>query len=230
MPRKAKPPTAGALKTYMLAEQEPLIDERCGGWHVVYTGLHRGARVLECLQKLPAAPEQHIRGFLASRYAHFRIGGEDEYLPLRPRQWQRNPYRVYAKDAPKEVVFHSQPTGCIYSEIPAREDIYWFLKWPHRVLVTVGRKRIGVLRKDERTNRCAERLSDWERDSRARMRRIIKRHPDKSPRHHFRHYAFAALRALDLEWPGKLSKRRKFWPLVLEEFGLDVTVVQRVSS
>jgi hypothetical protein len=70
-------------------------------------------------------------------------------------------------------------------------------------------------------------LKSWEQQNRYRIFRIQTRHPSESPEQHFRRYASAALRAMDLEWPGKRSKRRKLWPHVLEQLGLVVTAIDR---
>ena len=235
MPRRKREFTGDALRTYQLADRWPIYDERCGGWQRRKIARHYLASSLpqsppppiEILQVLPTDRELHVRGFLESRLVNYRIAEEDSYLPLRdprgfaPGGW---PY-----DRPKNTIFHSQPTKCIYSEIPAREDIYWFIKFFHKTLVTVGRKRIGIFNKNrDQSDPLRESLLCWEQQNRYRIFRIRKRHPTESPEQHFRRYAAAALRALGLQWPRKRSKRRKLWPQVLaQQLGLIVYVVDR---
>ena len=232
MPRQKRVFSGDALTTYLLAHQQPLLDTKIHYmWRKIE--LHYWSQVrkfgdpppaprMEAVFSLPTLRTFHLRGFMASREIWFRRGDQDDYLPLRfPKR------RFSSLERPKYVIFHSQPTECIYSEVPAREDIYWFIKFPHRVLMTVGRKRIGIFQKDERTEALAARLQSWEQQNRYRIFRIRKRHPTESPEQHFRRYASAALRAMGLEWPRKRSKRRKLWPQVLDQLGLVVTAVDR---
>ena len=232
MPRQKRAFSGDAQTTYQLAHQQPLLDTKIRYlrkkielhyWSQVRKfGCTPRAPRMEAVFSLPTSRTFHLRGFLASREIWFRRGDQDDYLPL------RFPKRSFSSlERPKYVIFHSQPTECIYSEVPAREDIYWFIKFPHRVLMTVGRKRIGIFEKDERTEALAARLQSWEQQNSYRIFRIRTRHPSESPEQHFRRYASAALRAMDLEWPGKRSKRRKLWPHVLEQLGLVVTAVDR---
>jgi hypothetical protein len=227
MPRQKRAFSGDAKTTYQLAHQQPILNTRVDcEWKKIkvhyWSQVHKfGPQPprMEAVFSLPTSPTCHLRGFLASREIYYRKGDQDNYWPLR--------FPKTTKDRPKYVIFHSQPTECIYSEVPAREDIYWFIKFPHRVLMTVGRKRIGIFRKDKRTEALAARLKSWEQQNRYRIFRIQTRHPSESPEQHFRRYASAALRAMDLEWPGKRSKRRKLWPHVLEQLGLVVTAIDR---
>ena len=240
MPRQKRVFSGDALRTYQLAERWPIYDERCGGWqskkiprhYLLRRILHASSwphdpPPIESLSVLPTDRELHVRGYLESRLVRYRIAEEDSYLPLRdprgiaPGGW---PY-----DRPKNTIFHSQPMKCIYSEIPAREDIYWFIKFFHKTLVTVGKKRIGIFTKNrDQSDPLRESLLCWEQQNRYRIFRIRKRHPTESPEQHFRRYAAAALRALGLQWPRKRSKRRKLWPQVFaQQLGLIVHVVDR---
>jgi len=234
MPRQKRVFSGDAQTTYLLAHQEPILDTKIC-YQQKKIELHYWSQVrkfgrtppaprIGAVFSLPASPTFHLRGFLASREICYRKGDQDDYWPLRVPNLSFSSKNL---ERPKYVIFHSQPTECIYSEVPAREDIYWFIKFPHRVLMTVGRKRIGIFQKDERTEALAARLQSWEQQNSYRIFRIRTRHPSESPEQHFRRYASAALRAMGLEWPRKRSKRRKLWPQVLEQLGLVVTAVDR---
>ena len=236
MPRQKRKFTGDALRTHQLADRLPIIDDWCSGWQRRNIALHYLAfsppdsppPPIEVLQVLPTDRELHVRGFLESRLVRYRMGEEDSYLPLRDPAWVGF-VTGFRYDRPKYTIFHSQPTKCIYSEIPAREDIYWFIKFFHRALVTVGRKRIGIFRKNrDQSDPLRESLLSWEKENSYRIFRIRKRHPTESPEQHFRRYAAAALRALGLQLPRKRSKRRKLWPQVFaQQLGLIVHVVDR---
>lgn len=179
------------------------------------------------LLKLPCHPNLHFRGFLQNcrGTVRFRVDRTGErYLPYLKRNVLMDQL---------DCEFHSQPTRKVYSEIPAREDIYRFLKFSAKRFITVGQTRIGVFAKDDRVVETQRRLREWEEENSYQLRRFharVKQSPNFAGRiaqETFRRYAYAALRAVGLEWPDRLNVRRRRWPECFDALGLEVSCYSR---
>jgi hypothetical protein len=160
---------------------------------------------------LPTDPNHHVRGYFENGWLNYRVGCEDDYLPFSPCPPGRTK---------KLHFFHSQPTRSVHSEIPAREDVFRFLKFESELLLVLGRRNIGVLRRCDRTLKFSAAIRVWEAGHPHEIARILARSPEQSPQETFRRYAKVALKAIGLRWPDKNYKRRSDWPNRLEEIGI----------
>lgn len=162
----------------------------------------------------------HVRGYLDGRKAFFRVDKDgDQYLPCRGH------LKGTSQGEFMRCEFHSQPTRYLSSDIPAREDVYRFIKHDTEVFISIGKTRIGIFQKDKNTELARQRLEDWEASHSYRISRLRKSQPNDSAQETFRRYSYSALRGLGLKWPDKQSKRRQNWPELFEDLGILLKVI-----
>jgi hypothetical protein len=162
----------------------------------------------------------HLRGYLDGRRAFFRVDRDgDNYLPC------RSVLKGTSLGEFMRCEFHSQPTRSAYSDIPAREDVYRFIKHATEVFISIGKTRIGIFQKDMNTELTRQRLEEWEASHSQLISRLRKRHPDDSAQETFRRYSYAALRGVGLKWPDKPFKKRQNWPELFEDLGILLKVI-----
>ena len=163
-------------------------------------------------------------------------------LPPREMKCPKSRY-IPAQRFPRECIFHFQPTGSAYSDIPSFEDLYNFLKFRHLRYIIAGRDFYSLLEKSDRTTSRVLDLFNWEEDpsNRYQMQRMLRRHswkyrgehgsqPFLDLEHECRErYAKLALRSIGLKLPAKMSKRRKHWSEKLQAFGLEVCQILRTA-
>lgn len=178
------------------------------------------------LNELPTDPDLHTRGFLGetSAWLAYVDYGRDNYYP------RMNP--PSSRLTPDAVKFHGWPTNDPYGDIPPREDIYSFIKWPsHHIHIHIGPNKISVLTKNAVTHQLRERLKQWEKEYQYnRLTRIMTRSPDEKPAEHYRRYTYKALRDMGLQWATKRSKRRKQWAEDVRALGVCVEEVKRKQA
>lgn len=192
--------------------------------------LHRDPAAISFFMKeLPRHPDWHVKGYIDPMgWCHFRKCGSDAFLP-RVEQGDGNTERIH-------IMFHSQPIKFVYSDVPAREDIYLFLKLNLTGLLTMGMSKAGLLLRDASTSEAARLLLDWEARHPYNISRLVKRRwnvrkkSDDSAADLFRRYTYAALRGINLKWPDKQSARRADWQTVLQSVGLNFQVHETEST
>lgn len=201
-----------------LSKNEPnhWIERRLGGdeWNI--ESYDESVPVLKKFTHL----SWHLRGNLDGRRVFFRVDKDgDHYLPCRGH------LKGTSQGEFMRCEFHSQPTRSVYSDIPAREDLYRFIKHDTELYISIGKTRIGFFRKDKDTELTRQRLEDWEASHSHLISRLRKRHPNDSAQKTFRRYSYAALRGIGLKWPDKQFKRRQTWPELFKDLGVVVDVI-----
>lgn len=165
----------------------------------------------------------HLRGYLDGRRAFFRVDKDgDQYLPCRGH------LKGTSQGEFMRCEFHSQPIHSVYSDIPAREDVYRFIKHDTEVFISIGKTRIGFFQKDKNTELTQQKLEEWEANHSYLISRLRKRQPDDSAQKTFRRYSYAALRGIGLKWPDKQFKRRQTWPELFEDLGILLKVIDYI--
>ena len=176
------------------------------------------------LNKLPTDPNLHIRGIVGEEHCWYcEVDfGRSTYYPRihkKPRKGSKA----------RAVKFHSWPTTDTYGDIPPREDIYSFVKWPtHEIHIHIGPNKISLLTKNLATDKVREQLQEWEEKHQYDVLMGIRRRaPNETQEEHYRRYTNKALRVIGFDHVPKPSKRRQQWMAQVRAIGIDVEQVDR---